>query len=114
MKRARSTVRSEPRRWRTPPPITRTADSLEGMEILREVAGEAGVLLWQAYRNVMFLTATPAGERGGMFSASAAERRRKALKSAELPRSLVQPLRDLTEVLAEPESVAPSVVAAAC
>ncbi len=53
--RAKAAQPRSPRRWRTPPPLTRgSAEGLEGMEILREVPGETGILLWQAYRNVMF------------------------------------------------------------
>lgn len=114
MKRSRSTQRTEPRRWRTPPPITHSADALEGMEVLREVPGEAGVLLWQAYRNVMFWSAVPAGERDGIFSPGAADIRRKEIKGAELPRDLVQPLRDLASLLEAPESIDAATVADAC
>ena len=41
------------RRWRVPPPLTRTGELLEGAEILNEVPSEVGVVLWKSLRNVM-------------------------------------------------------------
>jgi tetratricopeptide (TPR) repeat protein len=114
MKRPRTAPRTEPRRWRTPPPITRTADALEGMEVLREVPGEAGVLLWQTYRNVMFWASIPASERKELFTPGAGDNRKREIKAAELPRDLVQPLRDLAEILSAPETVQPESVGGAC
>jgi hypothetical protein len=103
-----------PRRWRTPPPLTRGAESLEGMEILREVGGEVGVLLWQAYRNVMFWSTTDEGERGHLFSASAGERRRQELGEARVPAELTGALDAVAAMLASPDATAGSEVADAC
>jgi tetratricopeptide (TPR) repeat protein len=114
MKRPRTAQRTEPRRWRTPPPITRTADALEGMEVLREVPGEAGVLLWQGYRNVMFWASIPAEERAGMFAPAAGKRRRQEIAAAELPRDLVPPLTALAALLEAPEAVNTEEIATAC
>jgi tetratricopeptide (TPR) repeat protein len=114
MKRPRTAARTEPRRWRTPPPITRTADALEGMEVLREVPGEAGVLLWQAYRNVMFWASLPSEERVGLFAKGAAERRRKEVKGAEVPRDLTGPLNALAGILDLTEAANTDEAAAAC
>jgi tetratricopeptide (TPR) repeat protein len=103
-----------PRRWRTPPPLTRGAESLEGMEILREVGGEVGVLLWQAYRNVMFWSTTDEGERGHLFSPRAGERRRQELDEARVPAELTGALDAVAAMLAAPDGTAGSDVADAC
>jgi tetratricopeptide (TPR) repeat protein len=103
-----------PRRWRTPPPLTRGAESLEGMEILREVGGEVGVLLWQAYRNVMFWSTTDEGERGHLFSPSAGERRRQELDEARVPAELTGALGAVAAMLASPDGIAGGEVADAC
>src|SRR5213082_3848438 len=84
--RAKAATARAPRRWRTPPPLTRgSAESLEGMEILREVSGETGVLVWQAYRNVMFWATAEPADRGTLFSSNAAQRRLGELLAADLP-----------------------------
>ena len=103
-----------PRRWRTPPPLTRGAESLEGMEILREVGGEVGVLLWQAYRNVMFWSTTEEGERGHLFSPRAGERRRAELDDARVPAELAGALDAVAAMLAVPDGTGGSEVADAC
>ncbi|MBW3655700.1 MAG: hypothetical protein KY444_06315, partial [Gemmatimonadetes bacterium] len=103
-----------PRRWRTPPPLTRGAESLEGMEILREVGGEVGVLLWQAYRNVMFWSTIDEGERGHLFSPHAGERRRQDLAEARIPAELTEPLDAIAAMLASPDGTDGGAVADAC
>ena len=103
-----------PRRWRTPPPLTRGTESLEGMEILREVGGEVGILLWQAYRNVMFWAAAEQGERGRLFSADAGRRRRDELAEARIPEELAGPLTSVGEMLSAPDSTSGEAVAQAC
>lgn len=103
-----------PRRWRTPPPLTRGAESLEGMEILREVGGEVGVLLWQAYRNVMFWSTTDEGERGHLFSPRAGDRRRQELEEARVPAELTGALDAVAAMLASPDGTAGGEVADAC
>jgi tetratricopeptide (TPR) repeat protein len=103
-----------PRRWRTPPPLTRGSESLEGMEILREVGGEVGILLWQAYRNVMFWAAAEQGERGRLFSAEAGRKRQAELAEARISEELAGPLASIAEMLASPDSTGGEAVAQAC
>ncbi|HEX6912425.1 MAG TPA: hypothetical protein VF142_18615 [Longimicrobium sp.] len=103
-----------PRRWRTPPPLTRGSESLEGMEILREVGGEVGILLWQAYRNVMFWAAAEQGERGRLFSAEAGRKRQAELAEARISEELAGPLASIAEMLAAPDSTSGEAVAQAC
>lgn len=103
-----------PRRWRTPPPLTRGSESLEGMEILREVGGEVGILLWQAYRNVMFWASTDQGERGRLFSPEAGRRRVAELAEARIPDELRGPLSAFADMLSAPDSTHGEAVAQAC
>ncbi len=103
-----------PRRWRTPPPLTRGSESLEGMEILREVGGEVGILLWQAYRNVMFWAAAEQGERGRLFSAEAGRKRQAELSEARISDDLAGPLAAIGEMLTAPDSTSGEAVAQAC
>ena len=108
-----ATVRA-PRRWRTPPPLTRgAAETLEGMEILREVSGETGVLLWQAYRNVMFWATAEPADRGTLFSADAAQRRLSELLSADLPAAIVDALVAVGRMLGAPEATSGDSIAEA-
>jgi Flp pilus assembly protein TadD len=103
-----------PRRWRTPPPLTRGSESLEGMEILREVGGEVGVLLWQAYRNVMFWASTDQGERGRLFSPEAGKKRAVELAEARIPDELAGPLAAFGGMLSAPDSTSGEAMAQAC
>ncbi|HEX8692613.1 MAG TPA: tetratricopeptide repeat protein [Longimicrobium sp.] len=113
--RAKTAQARPPRRWRTPPPLTRgSAETLEGMEILREVAGEAGLLLWQSYRNVMFWATAEPGERGGLFAPEASRKRLADLLDASVPADLVDSLVAIGRMLGAPESTTGEAVADAC
>lgn len=103
-----------PRRWRTPPPITRGPEPLEGMDLLREVGGETAALLWQAYRNVMFWATADRDERATLFSASAAQNRMEDLKGANLPADLVDPLVAVGKMLGAPQATSSETVSDAC
>jgi len=113
--RTRSAQPRAPRRWRTPPPLTRgSAETLEGMEILREVPGETGVLLWQAYRNVMFWATAEPQERGRLFAADAGQRRLEDLLSADVPSAILDALVAVGRLLGAPEGSNGDIVADAC
>ena len=113
--RTRTVQERPPRRWRTPPPLTRgSAETLEGMEILREVGGDAGLLLWQSYRNVMFWATAPEEERGILFSPEAGRRRLAELLAADVPVELVDALVAVGRLLGAPEQTAGEGVAEAC
>src|SRR4051794_18516971 len=104
-----------PRRWRTPPPLIRgSAETLEGMELLREVPGETGVLLWQAYRNVMFWATAEPQERGKLFAADAGQHRLEDLLAADVPSGIVDALVAGGRMLGAPESTSGDAVADAC
>jgi tetratricopeptide (TPR) repeat protein len=113
--RTKAAMARAPRRWRTPPPLTRgSAESLEGMEILREVSGETGVLLWQAYRNVMFWATAEPTDRGTLFAPDAAQRRLDELLAANLPAIIVDALVSVGRMLGAPEATPGDAIAEAC
>jgi tetratricopeptide (TPR) repeat protein len=112
--RAKKAAARVPRRWRTPPPLTRGSEALEGMGLLREIGGETGVLLWQAYRNVMFWGSAEEGERAVLFSPKAGEKRRRELAEASVPRGLLEPLNVIAELLDSPDDIPGDRVAEAC
>lgn len=113
--RAKTTQPRAPRRWRTPPPLIRgSAETLEGMEILREVGGETGLLLWQAYRNVMFWATAEREERAGLFAADAGRKRLEELLSADVPAELVDSLVAVGRMLGAPETTPGDTIAEAC
>jgi tetratricopeptide (TPR) repeat protein len=110
--RTKAATARAPRRWRTPPPLTRgSAESLEGMEILREVPGETGVLLWQAYRNVMFWATAEPGDRATLFSPDAAQRRLSELLAADLPAAIVDALVAVGRMLGAPDTTSGEAIA---
>jgi tetratricopeptide (TPR) repeat protein len=84
------------------------------MEILREVGGEVGILLWQAYRNVMFWSTTDAGERGQLFAPDAGTRRRAEIAEARVPERLAAALESVAAMLEAPEATSGDRVAQAC
>src|SRR5215217_1629160 len=110
--RSRNAQTRAPRRWRTPPPLTRgSAETLEGMEILREVPGETGVLLWQAYRNMMFWATAEPQERGKLFAADAGQHRLEDLLAADVPSGIVDALVAVGRMLGAPESTSGDTIA---
>jgi tetratricopeptide (TPR) repeat protein len=84
------------------------------MEILREVPGEPGVLLWQTYRNVMFWATAEPGDRGKLFSPNAGQRRLDDLFAADVPAAIVDALVLVGRMLGAPESTSGESVAEAC
>jgi tetratricopeptide (TPR) repeat protein len=84
------------------------------MEILREVPGETGVLLWQAYRNVMFWATAEPAERGTLFAPDAAQRRLSELLAADLPSTIVDALVAVGRMLGAPEATSGESIADAC
>jgi hypothetical protein len=112
--RSKASAQRVPRRWRTPPPLTRGSESLEGMEILREIAGELGILFWQAYRNVMFWASVDRGERAALFSENASSRRLQEIADARIPDELRAPLTTLAEMIGAADETDGEGVAEAC
>jgi tetratricopeptide (TPR) repeat protein len=82
------------------------------MDILRELGGDTGLLLWQAYRNVM-LWSTADEERGKMFSPEAGRRRVDEVQEADIAAELREPLSVVARMLEEPGTIEGDTVAAA-
>ncbi|MBD0320753.1 MAG: hypothetical protein ICV87_10495, partial [Gemmatimonadetes bacterium] len=74
------------------PALTRTGSGAEGLEILREIDGAPGVLLWATLRDVMLYLSVPAAERAGLFPAGAGEARREEIREARVDPALWAPL----------------------
>ncbi|HEU4452923.1 MAG TPA: tetratricopeptide repeat protein [Longimicrobium sp.] len=103
--RSKTAQARPPRRWRTPPPLTRgSAETLEGMEILREVGGESGLLLWQSYRNVMFWATAEPEERAALFAPEAGRRRLAELLTADVPGEIADSLVEIGQMMDAPEA----------
>ena len=101
-------VRSHRPRRRRPlrgvPPLTRAVDAAEGTDVLVEVKGAAGTVLWAALRDFMLWVETPEGERGGLFGAAAGDERRLAVAMAAPEQELWAPLLTLAQMTDSPAS----------
>jgi tetratricopeptide (TPR) repeat protein len=84
------------------------------MEILREVPGETGVLLWQAYRNVMFWATAEVDDRARIFAENAGQRRLDELFAANVPTAILDALVLVGRLLGAPDTTSSESVAEAC
>jgi tetratricopeptide (TPR) repeat protein len=101
-------------RWHVPPALVHGGESLEGAQVLDEVQGPLGLLLWETYRDVALWSSTPPEERGGLFAAGAAAARRTALEAAGADPALERALRSASAVLSDPEGAQEQDVLTAC
>jgi tetratricopeptide (TPR) repeat protein len=85
------------------PPLLHAAPAAEGADLLAEVPGAAGVLLWGALRDLMLWLETEPAARAGLFGAGAGEARRAALASSEVAQELWAPLLTLAQAADAPE-----------
>jgi tetratricopeptide (TPR) repeat protein len=87
-----------PRYWRVPPALMRNPGSpelLEGERMLAEHPGDAGLLLWQCYRDVLLWAGTPPEQRVGLFRGPATEQQRELLEAAGLDAETLRAVRTL-------------------
>ncbi|MFL5539340.1 MAG: tetratricopeptide repeat protein [Longimicrobiaceae bacterium] len=84
-----------------PPPVH--LDAAEGADLLGELSGAPGVLLWGALRDFMLWVETPAGTRGGLFAPGAGELRRRELAAHAPDPELWAPLLTLAQMADAPE-----------
>lgn len=103
--------RKTQRRWRIPPVLTQGPEVFEGLGVLDEVPGDAGVMLWQALRDASLWAESAPELRAGLFHPRASSP--DAAFSA-LPGELVAAVRDLYALCMDPGSHDPVRVAAAC
>jgi tetratricopeptide (TPR) repeat protein len=78
-------------------------DDAEGADLLAEVPGSTGVLLWCALRDLMLWAETPADRRAGLFGADAGAVRRSALAAATPEQELWGPLLTLAQMTEVPD-----------
>ncbi|HEX5723921.1 MAG TPA: hypothetical protein VFX98_00570, partial [Longimicrobiaceae bacterium] len=103
------------RRWCIPPAIPYdTGESLEGAPVLRELEGDAALLLWSALRDVTLWASVPERRRAQLFTPAAAGRRLRMVAGARLDPAVELPLEILSGVLADPAGADPEGVALAC
>ena len=102
------------RRWRVPPPLTRGPELMEGAEILREVSGEAAVLLWKSLRSVTLWATTDPRDQARLFSPGAGERRMAEILVTPVDDELTEPLQTFAALLDSPLSQSREAVALAC
>lgn len=84
-----------------PPPVH--LDAAEGAELLGELPGAPGVLLWGALRDFMLWVETPAAARAGLFAPGAGELRRRELAAFAPDQELWAPLLTLAQLADAPE-----------
>ncbi|MBV9774761.1 MAG: hypothetical protein JO040_12475, partial [Gemmatimonadetes bacterium] len=101
-------------RWHVPPAIMHGPGALEGTEVLDEVSGEFGLILWQTLRDVGLWSSVAPGERAGLFSASAGQRRAAAILAASLEPEVATPLGVVGGILEDPAGTASEQVMLAC
>jgi tetratricopeptide (TPR) repeat protein len=85
------------------PPLVHGEATAEGADLLAEVQGAAGVLLWGALRDLMLWLDTGPAARAGLFGPGAGDARRSALTRAEVPQELWAPLLTLAQAAEAPE-----------
>lgn len=102
------------RRWHVPPPLVRGGAALEGANILQEVPGELGILLWQSVRTVTLWASARPSDRSELFLPGAEERRAATLEAIEPEPEVREPLRAITALLGRPLEIEPTVTGVAC
>jgi tetratricopeptide (TPR) repeat protein len=112
--RYRPARRKTQRRWRVPPALTHGDDVFEGLSVLGEVSGEAGLMLWQSLRDALLWGEASPAARGALFAPEAETRRMAALLAAALDAEVETPLAALAHVVGNPGAVTEEEVAQAC
>jgi tetratricopeptide (TPR) repeat protein len=89
-------------------------ETLEGSELLDEIGGGPGVLLWRALRAVTLWAGRRPRGRGPLFAPGARERWLRDVAAVPAPEPLCGPLRALASLLAAPGGPAGERTARAC
>jgi tetratricopeptide (TPR) repeat protein len=102
-------------RWHVPPAIVHGNETLEGAEMLEEVSGAIGLVLWQTMRDVMLWAGVrEPEERVRLFHPSTYEQRLRQLDQAGLDAAVEAPLRALAGILRDPGGMTEAEVLSAC
>jgi tetratricopeptide (TPR) repeat protein len=102
------------RRRRTPPPLSDGSERFEGGDILAEVEGELGGLLWNSLRNATVWARATDEARAAMAVPEAAVLRAADLESIAPPGAIRAPLEAIAATLDRPAEVTAGEISAAC
>lgn len=94
-------------RGRRMPPLARP-DAAEGADLLPELPGPAGVLLWGALRDFLLWVESPAGRRAGLYGPGAGDLRRQELAAVVPDQELWAPLLTLAQMTDAPDRAEPA------
>lgn len=83
---------SRHRPHRIPPPLTSGTEAFEGEPVLREFAGDFGVLLWRTVRGVELWAQLEPGERAEAFPEGSYEARMRLLQASKVEPAVMEPL----------------------
>jgi tetratricopeptide (TPR) repeat protein len=113
--RPRGRRRNATRRWCIPPAILREPDeTLEASQILEELKGDLGLLLWNSLRDVTLWASVEPERREGLFTSEAAEKRLRDLRSCAVDPTLEVSLTTLAAVVGSPGTASPELVSLVC
>ena len=89
-------------------------ETLEGSDLIDELAGGPGVLLWRALRSATLWASVPPRARRRLFAPGARDRWLRDQASVPMPAALGAPLRVLAALLASPSGATADRAARAC
>ena len=102
-------------RWHVPPALVHGNETLEGTEMLDEIGGAPGMVLWQSMRDVtLWAGVRDPEERVGLFAAGGHAHRLRDLEAAGVDAALEVPLRQLAGISRDPAAATEAEVLAAC
>lgn len=111
--RARVSRRNATRRWCIPPALQHEPDELlEGAQVLDEVPGPVGLVLWRSLRDVTLWAGVE--EREGLFAPDAARVRLAELLGSGAEPALEVSLTTLVALVGGPEQVDPDIISLVC
>lgn len=103
------------RRWRVPPALIQSAsDVFEGLGVLDEIPGEAGLVLWQSLRDALLWAQANDAERSALFTPGADVARVAAMLAAAVPAEIEEPLKTIAGMVGGTAAAREEVVALAC
>jgi hypothetical protein len=101
-------------RWHVPPALVHGGESLEGVQVLEEVEGGLGLLLWETYRDVVLWAGTHPDERAELFAVGAHAARLADVRAAGVEGGLARALEAAAVVLENPAGADELEVMGAC
>lgn len=101
-------------RWHVPPALVHGGESLEGAQVLDEVEGHLGLLLWETFRDVVLWGSTQPDDRAGLFAEGAHAARLASIEAAAPEGAVERPLRAAADLLRDPEGADEVEVMGAC